>query len=262
MYVVLHLLVWVSITHKPVMFQVFQLTAFVIRGPATRGERFLISLDRVPVKEEEVPDVLICVQVFVWSPHFTQRSFLSGSGLTMLSESVAITHRITSSSVFAPWSLLRTVCASHVVSDLCSCWDRVVLRRRTAINTSERWYHGGTSGSQTASKPGVQTSDVVEELCIEYVPVASPPLAPTGPSKIRSSPSKRKRKVSRIPVKMPRKFEISSLSAFSQKRSVVEEPSFASALTAQASRGKPRRSRGDRRAAPVFRMGFHRNSLL
>ena len=54
------------------MFQVFQLTALVIHGPATRGEKLFVSLARVAIKEE-VRGVLLCVQEFVRSPHFTQR---------------------------------------------------------------------------------------------------------------------------------------------------------------------------------------------
>ena len=50
----------------------------------------------------------------------------------MLSESVAIADSMKSTSVYAPWSLVGTACAGQVVSGLCACWDRVVLRRRTA----------------------------------------------------------------------------------------------------------------------------------
>ena len=78
------------------LLQVFQLTTLVICGPPTHGEKFIISVDCVAIKEEEVRGVLLCVQDFVRSPHFTQRSFSSESGLTMLSELVAIADSITS----------------------------------------------------------------------------------------------------------------------------------------------------------------------
>ena len=57
-------------------------------------------------------------------------------------------------------------------------------------------------------------------------------------------------------MKSSRRFEISSPPASPQRRSLVEDPSFESALAAQASRWKSRRSGRDRRAAPVFQMGF------
>ena len=144
----------------------------------------------------------------------------------MLSESVAIADSITSSPVYAPWSVMESASASQVITDLCACWDWVVLRRRTAKDTSQRWYHGGTPRSMTASRPGVTISKVVEEGRIEYVPVAAPALGPPGPSKIRSSSSKRKRKISRSPVKLPRRFELSSPPGSLPRQSVLEHPSL------------------------------------
>ena len=37
-----------------VVFQVFQLTALIVRGPVTCGGRFIINLDRVMICEDEV----------------------------------------------------------------------------------------------------------------------------------------------------------------------------------------------------------------
>ena len=228
----------------------------MIRGSSAKCEEFTINLDRVAIKKEEVRGVLLCVQDFFRSPHFTQRSFFSETGLSMLSESVAIADSITSSPEFAPWSVVASASASQVISSLCACWDRVVLRRCAVKDTSERWYHSGTPRSETASRPGVRILDVVEEGRVEYVPVGPPALGSPGPSKIRSPSSKRKRKITRSPVKFPRRFEVSSPPASPPRRSLVEEPSFASALAASTSRGKSRRSGRDRRAAPVFQMGF------
>ena len=242
--------------HELLPFQVLQLTTLVIRGPASRGKKFIVSLDRVANEEEEVRGVLLCVQDFVRRPHFTQRRFLSESGLTLLSECVAIADSITLSPVNAPWSVVESAYVSQIINDLCACWDWVVLRRRTAKDTSERWYYSGTPRSATASRPGVIISDNAEEGHVEYVPLVSPALGPPGASKIRSSPSKRKRKISRSPRKLPGSFEISSTPANAQRGSLVEDPSFASALAAQASRGKSRRSGCDRRAARFFQMGF------
>ena len=234
----------------------FQLTTLVIRGSPTQGEEFAISLDRVTIKREELRGVLLCVQDFVRSPHFTQRNLFSETGLALLSESVAIADSITSSPVYAPWGVVESVSVNQVISDLCACGDRVVLPRRTAKDTSERWCHGGTPRSETASRPGVRISDFVEEGRVEYVPVGPLALGSPGPSKIRSPSSKRKRKITRSPVKSPRRFEVSSPPASPPRQSLVEDPSFASALVASSSRGKSRRSGRDRRAAPVFQMGF------
>ena len=174
----------------------------------------------------------------------------------MLSESVAIADSMTSSPDYAPWSVVESAFANQVITDLCACLDWVVLRRRTAKDTSERCYHGGVPWSETVSRQGVRISDVAEEGCVEYVPVAAAALRPPGPSKIRSSCSKRKRKISGSPVKLTRRFEVLSLPASPQSPSLIEDPRFASALAAPAFRGMSRWSGRDRRAAPVFQMGF------
>ena len=57
-------------------------------------------------------------------------------------------------------------------------------------------------------------------------------------------------------MKLPRRFEVSNPPASPQRQPLVEDPSFASALAAQASRRKSRRSERDRRVAPVSQMGF------
>ena len=97
----------VCFPQETMIFQVFQLTALVIRGPATRSEKFIVSLDRVAIKEEDVRGVLLCVQDFVRCAHFTPRIFFSESGLTTLSDSVAIIHSITSSPACARGVLWR-----------------------------------------------------------------------------------------------------------------------------------------------------------
>ena len=86
----------------------FQLTAPIVRRRATSGEKFAISMERVMIGEEEVRGAQLCVQDFVWSPHFTQRSFFSDSGITMLAESAAICDSITNSGVLEPWSHVQT----------------------------------------------------------------------------------------------------------------------------------------------------------
>ena len=248
--------------YELLLFQAVQLTPRAISGPATHGVRFIIRFDRVAIKEKEVRDVLFCVQDSVRSPHVTQRSFFRESGLTMLSESVATADSISSSPVYAPWSVVESACANQVMTDLCACWERVVLRRRSTKDTSQLWYHGGFPRSETASRPGVIISDVVEDGRVEYVPVTPTALGPPGPSKILSSSSKWKIKISRSPLKLPRRFEASSLPACPQRRSLVEDPSFASVLATPAFRGKSHRSGRDRRAGPVFQMGFHRDNFL
>ena len=120
----------------------------------------------------------------------------------MLSESVAIADSLTSSPVYAMSSIVESACASQVITDLRACWDRVVLRRRNAKDTFERWHHGGARGSETASMPGVRISDVVEELRLLFVLL--------GQAKFVLPPASTREKSLGTPLKLPQKFEISS----------------------------------------------------
>ena len=88
------------------------------------------------------------------------------------------------------------------------------------------------------------------------MPVAALSRKVAGNSCHLSSPVKRKNKVSRNPVKLPRQFEVSSHCASSRKRTVVDDTSFASALASEGFQGKTRKSGRDRKSAPVFQGGM------
>ena len=250
------LYMWIFNCSGNVTFPVFQLNALVVGGPATSGDTFAISLDRVAIPDRKVLGVLLCGQSFVRSPEFTQRNFSSVSDLKVLSGPMAIAESITSGSVHCPWSSEGTACAGQVVSDLRDCWDRFILNRRTANDKSERWYHGDTPSKWNV----IRTLGVNFRCCRRRASrVGASCFAGSWSSwakKIRSSSIKRNKKISRSPEKLPLKFEIASPTVTPQMRPLVEDPGFASALTAQASCGKFRRSGRDGLAAPVFQMDF------
>ena len=108
----------------------FQLTALIVRGPVTSGERFIINLEREMICEDEVRGALLSVQDFVRSQQFTQRNFFSDYGVAMLAESTEFCDSITSSAVFQPWSHVETASRSHVVAEVCACVSQAVDRRR------------------------------------------------------------------------------------------------------------------------------------
>ena len=58
------------------------------------------------------------------------------------------------------------------------------------------------------------------------------------------------------PVKVRRQFEVSSPSPSSRKRTVIDDPNFAAALTSESPRGKTRKSGRDRKPAPIFQGGL------
>ena len=212
--------------------QVFQLTALIVRGPVTCGGRFIINLDRVMICKDEVQSAIPCVQDFVRSPHFTQRSFFSDSGIAMLTESAAISDRITHSAVFEPWSHMETTSRSQVVNDVCGRVSEALDRRRMLKDSQEQWYAVGgirPSSEDSTSRSCVRISNVVEEGRVEYVPVRAPSASIPGPSNLRVFSGKfRKRGISRSPVK--RRFEIASPPPASQQHRLVEDMSFSAAL--------------------------------
>ena len=219
------------------VFQVFQLTALIVRGPVTCGGRFIINLDRVMICEDEVHSAILSVQNFIRSPHSTQRNFFSDSGIAMLTESASISDRITHSAVFEPWSHVETTTRSQVVVDVCGCVKEAIDRRRLVKDSQEQWYAVGDirpSSEDSTPGSGVRISNIVEEGRVGYVPVRVISFIFPGPSNLRASSGKsKKRTISRSPVK--RRFENASPAPGSQRYRIVEDLSFSAALDRQQS---------------------------
>ena len=178
-------------------------------------------------------------------------------GIAMLSESASISDRITRSAIFEPWSHVETTSRSQVVADVCGCVTEA-LDRRGVVKDSEQWYAVGgirPSSEDSTSRSGVRISNVVEEGRVEYVPVRVPSFISTGPSNLRVSSGKsKKRTISRSSVK--RRFEIANPPPASRQHRIVEDLRFIAALDRQQSCKKSRRSERKRGAAPVFQGGL------
>ena len=154
----------------------------------------------------------------------------------MLSEAAAISDSIIYSSLHAPWSAIESGSSVQDIVDVKTCFTKALDRRRVVKDTSEQWYALGavrSSSGESSSQYGVHNSTVVEEGQVYYLSVAAPSLKVTGHSRHLSSPGKGKKKVSRSPVKVPCQVEFSSPSASFRKRTVVGDPSFASALASE-----------------------------
>ena len=209
------------------------------------------------VHEDEVRGALLCVQNFVRSPHFTQRNFFRTLvSLCCLSLQLFVTASPTVLflSREATWRLylvpkwwLSFLLVNHDVD-----------RRRANKDSQEQWYAVGgirPSSEDSASRSGVTNSSIVEEGQVEYVPVRAPSVRVPGPSNLRVSSGKsKKRKISRSPVKG--RFEIASPPLSSQQHRVVKDLVFSAALDRQQSCENSRRSKRNRRVAPVFPGGL------
>ena len=126
-------------------------------------------------------------------------------------------------------------------------------------DTSEQWYRLGAvrpSSGESSSQYGVRISTVVEDGQVDYVPVAAPSRKVAGQSRRLGSPGKGKKRVPHSPVKVRRQFEVSSPSPSSRKRTVIDDPHFAAALTSESPRGKTRKSGRDRKPALIFQGGI------
>ena len=178
--------------------------------------------------------------------------------MTILAESAAICDSIANNAVFETCSHVETASRSQVVAEVCACVNQAVDRRRAVKDSQEQWYAVSgirPSSEDSASRSGVRISNIVEEGRVEYVPVKAPSISVPGPSNLRVSSGKsKKRTISRSPVK--RHFEVASPPLSSQKHCAVEGLSFSAALHRQQSCNKSRRSGRNRGAAPVFLGGL------
>ena len=162
------------------------------------------------------------------------------------------------SAVFEPWSHVEFTSRSQAVTDVCGCLTEALDRRRVVKDSQEQWYGVGDirpSSQDSTSRSGVTTSNIVEEWRVEYVPVRVPfPISP-GPSNLRDSSGKsKKRTFYRSPVK--RRFEVGSPPPASEQHRIVEDLSFSAAVDRQQSCKRSRRGERKRRAAPVFQGGL------
>ena len=112
------------------------------------------------------------------------------------------------------------------------------------------------SSGESSSQYGVRISTVVEEEQVDYVPVVAPSRKVASQSRRLTCPGKEKKKVSHSPVKVPRQFEVSSPSLSPRKRTLIDDPNFAAALTTESPRGKTRKSGRNGKAAPIFQGGL------
>ena len=223
----------------------------MVRGPSELHPFFTVSLNGVAIDHEKVKGAVACVQDFVRHPFFTQRSFFSETGISMLNSAVTAADAVRNSARFDPWGAID-VEAGPVFSDLNSCREKVMSQRKAMKDTRERWFSAETVvSSAVGEKPPrttVRISDVVEVGDVQYVAVHEK-LVLSCSSRSTSSPGKSKKR--RAPVRpgvTKKQFSVSSPSA--------SRPSFESALQKNFEKSGAKRSGCDRLNAPVFQGGY------
>ena len=128
-------------------------------------------MDWEAIREEVMHGVLLCVQDFVGDPVFSQRYLFSETGVTILSEAVAICDSITNSFVYAPWSEVESKSTGQVIGDLKTCFEKALDFRRVVNDTSEKWYalcSVRQSSGESSSEYGVRKPTAVGGKLIMY----------------------------------------------------------------------------------------------
>ena len=222
-----------------------------MRGPSESHPLFTVSLDGVAIDHEKVKGAVACVQDFVSHPLFTQRSFFSETGISMMNTAVTAADAVQNSDRFDPWGAIG-VEAGPVIAVLKSCREKVSSQRKAVKYTQERWFSAETVASsavgETAPRTTVRISDVVEVGDVQYV-AEHEKLGLPCCSRSASNPGKSKNR--RTPVSpgvAKKQFSVASPSA--------SRPSFESALQKSFAKSGERRSGRDCRNAPVFQGGY------
>ena len=223
----------------------------MLKGPSELHPVFTVSLDGVAIDHEKVKWAVACVQDFVRQPFFTQRSFFSETGISMLNTAVTASDAVQNSDTFDPWGAI-IVEAGPVIADLKSCCEKILSQRKAVKDTRERWFSAEIVASsavgESAPRTTVRISDIVEVEDVQYV-AEHEKLGLPCCSRSTSSPGKsKKRQTSLSPGVSKKKFSVASPSG--------SRPSFESALQKSFEKSGARRSGRDRRNAPVFEGGY------
>ena len=236
------------------------MTALFQRGPAEEIPRFQLNVDRVTIDHRSIDSAICCVQSFVRDPLFIQRDFFTDSGISMLLSAVNVAGSVREDSVYDPWVVISPEGYAAVVADIKRAYDVVVVRRKDARDTSERWFGVASVASslvgESSCQQAVCNSNVVEVGQVEYLPQSASATQVPSTSFAVKSPGKGKQRKGETPAKtaVKRRFEFDDESVVLPKGRGVyfDDPSFAIALRDDDKAVSSRRSGRSCRAAPVF----------
>ena len=113
------------------------MTALFLRDSVE--ELFTVRLDGIALDRRVVEKSIACIQHFVCSPRFTQRDFFSDNGISLLVSAVNIGGLIRGQSTCQPWSNVLPESYEATSIDLGKAYAAVVVKRKEARDTSERW---------------------------------------------------------------------------------------------------------------------------
>ena len=163
-------------------------------------------------------------------------------------------------SLYDPWTVILPEGYAAVVAALNRAYDVVVVHRKDARDTSERWFGvarvESSAVGESSGQQAVRISSVVEIGQVENLPQSVSAMQVPSTRLGIKSPGKGKQKKSETPAKfaLKRRFEFDDESVVLPKRRRVyfDDPTFALALRIDDKTVSSRRSGRSRRAATVF----------
>ena len=220
-----------------------QMTTLFLRDAVEELPAFTVSLNGIALHRRFVEKLIACTQDFVRSPRFTQRDFFSDNGINLLVSAVKAAGSMRDQSTCEPWANLLPEGYEATLVDLKKAYDAVVVRRKEAQDTSERWFGVRSVESSEVGEPscwaGVRISDVVEVGRVEYlsesVPARDQPCSSAAISSRSRGKRKRKRRATPASAAAPKRFEFDDESIVLPKGRGVyfEDPNFERALKNQ-----------------------------
>ena len=162
--------------------------------------------------------------------------------------------------MYDPWVVISPEGYAAVVADLKRAYDVVVVRRKDARDTSERWFGVASVASsvvgESSGQQAVRISNVVEVGQVEYLPQSVSTIQAPSTSFAIESAGKGRQKKNETPAKtaVNRRFAFDdeSLVLSIGRRVYFDYLNFAIALRDEDKTVSSRRSGRSRRAAPAF----------
>ena len=130
----------------------------------------------------------------------------------MMLNAVKIAGSVCEDSVYDPWNLLLPEGYGAVLNDLKKAFDVVLVRRKNARDTSQRWFGVASVESsavgESSGQQGVRISNIVEVVEVEYLPQSvSATQMPNMSSSVKSPAMGKWKSETPVPVAVKRRFE-------------------------------------------------------
>ena len=191
----------------------YQLTTLFLRESVEDLPAFTVKLAGIGLSRRLVEKSIACIQDFVRSPRFTQRDFFSDNGVNLLVSAVNAAGSMRDQSSCERWANVLPDGYEATLADLRKAYDVVVVRRKEARDTSERWFRVRSVESsevgESSGWAGMRISNVVEVGQVEYlsgsVPARDQPCSSTTVSPGSPGKGKRKRSVTPAPAVGPKR---------------------------------------------------------